>query len=638
MIAWRTAAEWAELGLPGLPSTPSALIRRATRENWQRRERAGRGGGFEYHYTSLPEVALTAYLVGNRPAKVEVASPADDSELLWQRYDDLPSTHKDEAERRLAAIQAVEALTDRGIGRVKAVAHVAAEIGANEATIRRWLSAIKGAHRSDRLPILAPKWTGGGKAAECPEEAWDLIKADYLRKSKPSFSGCYERLCRVAAERGWTLPSERTMLRRIEREIPTPVMLFEREGREALARAYPAQQRDHSTFHALEAVNADGHKFDVFCKWPDGTIGRPIGLFWQDIRSAKCLAYRIDRTETADAVRLSFGDLVDEYGVPDRVFLDNGRAFSSKWITGQMEFRHRFKRTKEEPLGILTQLGIEVTWATPYHGQAKPIERMFRDFCDRVSKHPAFEGAYTGNNPTAKPENYGSRAVPIEEFLRILDQEIVYHNAKPGRRTPVCNGVLSFDQAFEESYRQAPIRQITEAQRRLWLLAAENVSASRVDGAINFMGNRYWSDRMSVLMGKRLTIRFDPDQLHAGIHVYQRDGRYVGFVECVMAAGFADTEAARAHAHARKSWTKHWKGIAEAEKRMTAAEVAARLPAPDAPEPAPETKVVRPVFGNLAMKPAPAASYLSDDDEDEFAEGFSRNVRALHQKFLKEQL
>lgn len=637
MIEWRSAIDWADLALPGLPVSESAIIRRAKREDWKRRERAGKGGGFEYHYSSLPEKAFAAYVLSQKRADNQSAAErGEDSAALWRRYDELPSSYKDEADRRLRALQAVEALIERGLGRLGAIEHVAAETETSPATIRRWFALVKGVERIDRLPVLAPKWTGRSETAECPDDAWEILKADYLRKSKPSFAGCYERLQRIAEARGWKLPAERTLLRRIERDIPRPVILLEREGKEALSRAYPAQQRDHTTYHALEAVNADGHKFDLFCKWPDGTVARPIGLFWQDVRSGKCLSYRIDRTENVDAVRLSFGDLVDQFGVPDHAFLDNGRAFSSKWITGRMDFRHRFKRKAEEPLGILTQLDIQVHWTTPYHGQAKPIERMFRDFCDRVSKHPAFEGAYTGNNPTAKPENYGSRAVPIEEFLRVLDQEIHHHNARPGRRSPVCGGVLSLDQAFEDSYRSAPVRQITDAQRRLWLLAADNVSANRVDGAIGFMGNRYWSDRMAMLMGQRLTIRFDPDQLHTGIHVYQRDGRYVGFVECVMAAGFGDTEAARRHAHARKSWTKHWKGIADAEKRMSAAQVAASLPAPDGPDPIPETKVVRPIFGNLAVKAEPIG--LPEDEVDEFQAGFGKNVRAMHEKFRKEQL
>src|SRR5690606_13947366 len=124
-----------------------------------------------------------------------------------------------------------------------------------------------------------------------------------------------------------------------------------------------------------------------------------------------------------------------------------------------------------------TQLGVEVHWTTPYSGQSKPIERAFRDLCNDIWRHPAFVGAYTGNNPNAKPEDYGSRAVALDEFYRIVSQEIREHNRRTGRRSRVCAGQLSFDQAFRESYARAPIRKASEEQLRLFLLAAESVTA-----------------------------------------------------------------------------------------------------------------------------------------------------------------
>jgi len=47
-----TAKELA--GLPGMPSTESAVIRRAKKESWPSQPRAGRGGGREYPLTTLP--------------------------------------------------------------------------------------------------------------------------------------------------------------------------------------------------------------------------------------------------------------------------------------------------------------------------------------------------------------------------------------------------------------------------------------------------------------------------------------------------------------------------------------------------------------------------------------------------------
>jgi hypothetical protein len=239
-------------------------------------------------------------------------------------------------------------------------------------------------------------------------------------------------------------------------------MVLCREGRDALKRAFPSQQRDRSHLHALEAVNADGHTVDVFVDWGDGSKpSRPVMVAFQDLYSDKILSYRIDRSENRDVVRLALGDVVENYGIPDRYYLDNGRAFASHWLTGGMKFRHRFKIREEEPVGIMGQLGIDVRWTTPYHGQAKPIERAFLDLCDRLAKHPDFEGAYTGRSTSNKPANYGSKAVPIATFMKRLHEEIAAHNARPKRKSLVCAGVHSFDHVFEASYTQAPIRGAT---------------------------------------------------------------------------------------------------------------------------------------------------------------------------------
>jgi len=122
----------------------------------------------------------------------------------------------------------------------------------------------------------------------------------------------------------------------------------------------------------------------------------------------------------------------------------------------------------------LTAMGVEVHWTKPFHGQSKPIERAFKDLCDKDAKTPAFAGAYTGNKPDAKPENYGSSAVPLDDFMAVLKDEIIHHNTRQGRRSAVCEG-KSFDEVFNESYIARPIKRATQLQRRLFLLAAEEM-------------------------------------------------------------------------------------------------------------------------------------------------------------------
>jgi len=43
--------------------------------------------------------------------------------------------------------------------------------------------------------------------------------------------------------------------------------------------------------------------------------------------------------------------------------------------------------------GLFTSLGCQIHFATPYHGQAKPIERAFRDMAKSIELDPRFAGA-----------------------------------------------------------------------------------------------------------------------------------------------------------------------------------------------------------------------------------------------------
>lgn len=67
MSEWKTPAEWAAEKLHGVPETRRALQLIAKRDGWQSmgpdkaRPHKGRGGGWEYHITCLPEEAQSDF-------------------------------------------------------------------------------------------------------------------------------------------------------------------------------------------------------------------------------------------------------------------------------------------------------------------------------------------------------------------------------------------------------------------------------------------------------------------------------------------------------------------------------------------------------------------------------------------------
>jgi putative transposase len=269
-------------------------------------------------------------------------------------------------------------------------------------------------------------------------------------------------------------------------------------------------------------------------------------------------------------------------------------------------------------VGIFPLLGVAIHWTTPYAGQSKPIERAFREFGERFAKHPALSGAYVGNKPDAKPENYGHIAVPLAEFLRVVEEQVAAHNARSGRRSVVCNG-RSFDEVFAESYVRSPIRKVATAeQRRLWLLAAEGVSV-RGDATLTLAidrRNRYWSDALNEHAGRKCVVRFDPQALHDRVWVYGLDGRFLAEAVCQERAGFNDSMKARDYAKQRNKWRRAQRERLEAERCMDVAEVARMVPQVTASS-APEARVVQPVrtVSQTLRTPTPAPTRMTDEQQ-----------------------
>lgn len=630
---WFTAAELADLALSGLPNTKRKVNERADAEGWKlavdtagmplARPRVGqRGGGLEYHVSLMPDAAKAD--LARRGIVFAASDPADPAQVrdaesarMWQWFDVQSAKVKAEAMRRAASIERIDLFEDAGMTRSSAVASVANIDGVSSATLWNWLRLVEGVPAADRLPHLAPRRVGGGKEADIDPRAWQFFVSDYLRPERPTLSSCYYRLAHeYAPQHGITVPHMKTLQRKLEREVDARLIVMKRQGADALRNMLPPQKRSVDHLHAMELVNIDGHKFDVFVRFPDGKVRRPIMVALQDIYSRKFLAWRIGETENAVNTRLVFADLFRDWGIPKGCVLDNGRAFASKWITGGAKTRFRFKISDLEPTGLLTSLGIAIHWAKPYRGQSKPIERGFRDLCDTIARHPAFAGAYTGNTIDAKPENYGDRAIPLDEFIKVVTRGIAIHNARSGRRTAGANG-RSLDAVFEASYVSAPIGKASPEQLRLALLMGEQLGTDRKSGAITIAGNRYWTEALAQYAGKRMTVRFDPDDLSLPIHVYDQAGRYVCEAPVLEMSGFDDMAAAKARGRQEAEWRKAARHAETLQDLLVADQLAAMLPnySDEDADARPVPTIIRPVRTqmrngrgqNAALKPVSEA-------------------------------
>lgn len=605
--SYYSVAELLTLKLLSLPKTHKGILDKAKRENWNSRKRDGKGGGVEYAVKSMQEdvqaeivVKLGKSAVKNLPVLAEESAPVD-AQLLWATYEQGTAKQQQKAQMKLGIMFAVAELVNGGVKILDALALVChkhnqdGEKSVTVSALKSWWYQVKDADRSLWLPLLMDSYGAHSESREAAftPEAWAFFRADYFRNERPQFGSCYERLKRAASANGWVIPSPSSIKRKILREIPKTHQTYLRDGTYALSRMYPSLIRTVAGIEAMEWVNGDGYKHNVWVRWHNGHIIRPKTWLWQDVRTRKILAYRCDESENTNMIRLALLDVVNKYGIPKHLTIDNTKAAANKKMTGGVKNRYRFKVREDEVQGIIPALGIQLHWTTVRYGrgrgQAKPIERAFSHggLGELVDKHPLLAGYHAGDNALDKPDNYqGNKAgVDYESFILALEEGIQMFNERQDRATEICQGKLSFNQAFERDYAVAEKRWATPEQLRYLLTLHEEVTLKengtftlKAGGEVQGLRNRYEAYELIGTKHKKVVVRYDPNNLHNAVWVYSLDGSYLAEAHCTVDAAFGDTIAAQDHSRKEREFVRHTQKAAKAAQDMAIQEAAAYMP------------------------------------------------------------
>ncbi len=646
-----TPVEWFSLAEIAAAAGVSkqAVARRA--RDWPSREVRMNGGiAKQYNIESIASGGYSSALKQLLPAAPTPPSPENptpDSERsshLWRWAWTKSQKHRDIGQNKAMCLFKLRDLLDAKIPVREALETVAQEWAIPAATIRGWYygtsqhPGVREHPKSDWAALMIPGWSVQRERKEIPPAAWDYFLALYLTHDGDTVAECYRRTDEAAKQHGWgDLPALRTFHKRVQSDIKESTRVYWREGEVALARLYPPQKRDRSMYAAGEAVVGDGLKFDkLWVKWPDGEVlNTSTGWFWADLRSNKILAYRLAKTENTDLFRLATYDLT-AICTPTDAWIDNTVVAANKAMTGRSGNRHRFKNREDDPLGLLQLVGITPRFTLPdmtkSNPGAKPIERSFGigGLHDLVAKHPQFLDRGFSK----------ATAIPYAEFAQVVAQEVVRFNARPNRRTDICAGVKSYDEAFAESFKDATVRVLTLEQREMLLLMPEVVTASRERGEIKLQAgkgphgaHRYWNEAMADRKGQKVVAYYDPADLLAAVTVTTLDGQVIGKVQHYAGVGFGDTEAGREWAKNKARSQKAQKVAAQADKRMGALEAAALTPAPNTPASIPAPGLVAPNFGQ-PLKRVANGDVVGPSSDPQRQRIFQENVNRMLDRHL----
>ena len=162
--------------------------------------------------------------------------------------------------------------------------------------------------------------------------------------------------------------------------------VFLREGESALNdKCLPYLERDYDKIDVGDIIVADGHVLNFEVINPlTGKPKRMMLVLYFDMKSSMPLGWEVSPTENTFSIAVALRRSILRLGkMPKIVYMDNGRAFNSKYFTDS-DFA--------EVIPLFERLGIKVITAIPYHGQSKTIERFFRSFAELERMIPTYCG------------------------------------------------------------------------------------------------------------------------------------------------------------------------------------------------------------------------------------------------------
>ena len=524
------------------------VIKRAQKENWQSRPRQGRGGGLEYHLSSLPLETQRALLIEHSPIKIQepnVGQAASESivpaatvvtagrdlqpyqpktaaELAdWQRQRLLARHRILRAVDRYAATlgreQAIRILCEQtrigqlpdGLNDVVPVANAKSRSGTGKQTLSRrtlyrWLD-----ERAKGEVFLAPK---NRRPDPLPVWAGALLQL-YQRPQKPSLAWCIRQMEKAGLPPAhipspWQAQRLLRKMSKLEREAG-------RQGPRELKNIKPFVRRDTSELWPCDVFIADGHTFDAEIAHPiHGKPFRPEITSILDVSTRRLVGWSVDLAESGLAVLDALRLACCTGGIPAILYTDNGSGYVNAMLTA-------------EGTGMLDRLGITHKTSLPYNSQARGIvERAHQTLWVQAAKVlPTYMGAAMDSEAGQRVHKLTRKQLKLAgksdilpswaAFVRFADEQAADYNNRPHRALP-----KTLDQHSGERRHETPLEAWARAVAEGWEtvpvdaelvndLFRPYIARKTVRGEINLFGNLYFSQDLAEFHGELVRVGYD---------------------------------------------------------------------------------------------------------------------------------
>ena len=360
----------------------------------------------------------------------------------------------------------------------------------------------------------------------------------YLDQSQHPIKKCYEYMKLWAQQEAPYLvadiPSYTTFYRMVQNDIPEPIKVLGREGEKAFDdRCAPYIQRIYSEMASNEWWIADNHTFDVITQGDNGQRHRLYLTAFFDARSGIFTGCYVTLNPSSQATLIALRKGILKYGIPENIYVDNGREFLTFDIGGLGHRKKKLKDAQErfEPPPVFERLGIKMTNAIVRNAKTKIIERRFRDVKDHLSR--LFD-TYTGGNVLEKPERLKgilkNGEIPLDSTFTEAVEELLdwYFNQQPYGGEVVTDRGKPRQQVYNENLHTKRVAGAEDLSLML-MRSSRPQKVGRLGVRLPIAGYNipYWDNDFIIQMqGKQVYLRYDPDDLRE-VRVYDLEDRYI---------------------------------------------------------------------------------------------------------------
>ncbi|NOU49956.1 hypothetical protein HG263_05315 [Pseudoalteromonas sp. JBTF-M23] len=281
-------------------------------------------------------------------------------------------------------------------------------------------------------------------------------------------------------------------------------------------RYIPRITRHTDGLRPMDLIVGDVHPIDIKCRRPDGSVVYPRAIAWHDVGTGR-MWFTLIMLEKGEGVRrehvaMSFASMSQEWGLPVRLYLDNGNEY--KWaemMQGFLEIAELSSKMSVTLMDAERELG-RILRSRPYNAPAKAIEGLFSVIEQYFGDITGYVG---GNRQDQKKQNVGKEPVAFPGTMDDFHAQCDIALERYHKRAQSALGDRSPNQKYADFVSKG-WGKVAVTQETLLFAFAETYEPKADRGVIPINGHHYYHDDLLPYSGRKVTARWarhDPSKV-----------------------------------------------------------------------------------------------------------------------------